>query len=59
MWPGSTSRAFQGYGMGSYCFFNQGAPIYNAMAFQSPDLSTDQWHDLLTVFLSGSGVSIR
>jgi hypothetical protein len=47
--------SFQGYGMGSYCFFNQGAPIYNAMAFQSPDLSTDQWHDLLTVFLSGSG----
>lgn len=51
--PSVTS--FQGYGMGSYCFFNQGIPIYNAMAFPSPDLSTDQWHDLLTVFLTGSG----
>jgi hypothetical protein len=35
--------------------FNQGVDIHNAMAFQSPDLSTDQWHDLLTVFLTGSG----
>lgn len=52
---GSSVTSFEGYGMGSYCFFNQGVNIHNAMAFQSPDLSTDQWHDLLTVFLTGSG----
>lgn len=58
-WPAfelaSGVTSFQGYGVASYCFFNQGIPIHNAMAFQSPDLATDQWHDLLTVFLSGSG----
>ena len=28
--------SFQGYGMGSYWFFNQGVAIENAMAFQAP-----------------------
>ncbi|HET9059555.1 MAG TPA: RICIN domain-containing protein [Acidimicrobiales bacterium] len=51
----SNVTSFQGYGMGSYCYFDQGVPIYNAMAFQAPDLSTDQFHDILTMFLSGSG----
>jgi len=51
----SDVTSFEGYGMGSYCFFNQGVPIYNAMAFQAPDLSTDQFHDILTMFLTGSG----
>ena len=31
--------SFQGYGMGSYSFFNQGVAIENAMAFQAPDTS--------------------
>ncbi|HLJ98832.1 MAG TPA: hypothetical protein VKU39_02865, partial [Streptosporangiaceae bacterium] len=44
-----------GYGMGSYSFFDQGVAIHNAMAFQSPHLSGVQFHDLLTVFLNGSG----
>jgi hypothetical protein len=47
--------SFQGYGMGSYSFFNQGVAIENAMAFQAPDTSGVQFHDLLTVFLNGSG----
>jgi len=47
--------SFQGYGMGSYSFFDQGVAIHNAMAFQSPHLSGVQFHDLLTVFLNGSG----
>jgi hypothetical protein len=47
--------SFQGYGLGSYCFFNQGVPIENAMAFQVPGTPGVQLHDLLTVFLSGSG----
>jgi hypothetical protein len=29
--------------------------IYNAMAFQAPDAPGVQFHDLLTVFLNGSG----
>ena len=41
--------------MGSYSFFNQGVAIENAMAFQAPDTSGVQFHDLLTVFLNGSG----
>ncbi len=52
-------RSFQGYGMGSYSFFNQGIPIFATQAFQSPpDQPGDQFHDLLTIFLDavhGSG----
>jgi hypothetical protein len=52
-------RSFQGYGMGSYSFFNQGIPIFATQAFQSPpDAPGDQFHDLLTIFLDaahGSG----
>jgi hypothetical protein len=47
--------SFQGYGMGSYSYFNQGVSIENAMAFQAPDTPGVQFHDLLTVFLNGSG----
>jgi len=51
----STVTTFQGYGMGSYSFFNQGVAIENAEAFQVPDTSGVQFHDLMTVFLNGSG----
>jgi hypothetical protein len=47
--------SFQGYGMGSYSYFDQGVAIENAMAFQAPDVSGVKFHDLLTVFLNGSG----
>ncbi|HEY4020869.1 MAG TPA: discoidin domain-containing protein [Pseudonocardiaceae bacterium] len=47
--------SFQGYGMGSYSYFDQGVNIENAMAFQAPNTSGVQFHDLLTVFLNGSG----
>jgi F5/8 type C domain-containing protein len=46
---------FTGYGMGSYCFFNQGVNIHNAMAFQAPHVTGVVFHDILTVFLTGSG----
>ena len=52
--PSSVST-FQGYGMGSYSYFNQGVNIQNAMAFQAPDTPGVQFHDLLTVWLNGSG----
>jgi hypothetical protein len=48
-------NTFQGYGMGSYSFFNQGVDIQNSMAFQAPQRQGVQFHDLLTVFLNGSG----
>ncbi|HWF80038.1 MAG TPA: discoidin domain-containing protein [Streptosporangiaceae bacterium] len=47
--------SFTGYGMASYSFFNQGVAIENAMAFQAPNTSGVAFHDLLTVFLNGSG----
>jgi len=50
--PGGTG--FQGWGMGSYSFFNQGVNIFSAMAFQSP-ASGVSFHDLLTIFLSTAG----
>jgi hypothetical protein len=46
---------FQGYGMGSYSFFNQGVAIENSMAFQAPNTAGVKFHDILTVFLTGSG----
>jgi len=52
---GSKVKTFQGYGMGSYSFFNQGVDIHNSMAFQAPQTPGVQFHDILTVFLTGSG----
>jgi hypothetical protein len=49
-------RTFNGYGMGSYSFFNQGVAIYAANAFEVPStLPSESLQDLLTVFLSTSG----
>jgi hypothetical protein len=51
----SSVTSFTGYGMGSYSYFDQGVAIENAMAFQAPEVSGVQFHDILTVFLNGSG----
>jgi len=48
-------RTFQGYGLGSYSFFNQGVDIQDAMAFQAPKTAGVQFHDVFTQFLNGSG----
>ncbi len=48
-------NSFQGYAMGSYSYFDQGVDIENSMAFQVPERPAVQFHDLLTVFLNGSG----
>jgi hypothetical protein len=51
-----TVTRFSGYGMGSYSFFNQGADIFAAHAFEVPtSLPASSLHDLLTIFLSTSG----
>jgi len=48
---------FQGWGMGSYSFFDLGIPIFSDQAFQSPNTPGVQFHDLLTIFLNASGGS--
>jgi hypothetical protein len=48
-------KTFQGYGLGSYSFFNTGVAIQDAMAFQAPDTPGVQFHDAFTQFLNGSG----
>jgi hypothetical protein len=53
-----TAAGFQGYGMGSYSFFNQGVPIFATNAFEVDNAPGVQLHDLLTIFLDavhGSG----
>ena len=51
-------KTFQGFGMGSYSFFDLGIPIHATQSFQAPRTPGVQFHDLLTVFLdptTGSG----
>jgi hypothetical protein len=48
-------RSFQGYGMGSYSYFNQGVNVYAANAFVAPDRPGVQFNDLLTIFLNPNG----
>ncbi len=50
------AKNFQGYGMGSYSFFDLGVPIYAAQAFQSPP-SGVQFNDIFTIFLNANGGS--
>jgi hypothetical protein len=48
-------RTFNGYGMGSYSFFNQGVDIFSANAFDVPArLPAGSLKDLLTIFLDAS-----
>jgi len=45
-------RRFNGAGMGSYSFFNQGVDIFSANAFEVPTtLPPGSMHNLLTIFL--------
>jgi hypothetical protein len=53
---GNNVTSFNGYGMGSYSFFNQGLNIYSANAFEVPTtLPVASMNDLLTIFLSTAG----
>ena len=48
----NTVTRFNGYGLGSYSFFNQGVDIFAANAFEVPTtLPASSLHDLLTIFL--------
>jgi hypothetical protein len=47
--------SFNGYGMGSYSFFNQGIDIFAAHAFEVPTtLPAGSLHNLLTIFLDAT-----
>ncbi|MDB5056980.1 MAG: uncharacterized protein JWO59_452 [Chloroflexi bacterium] len=47
--------SFQGYGLGSYCFFNVNPTVNAYHAFEVPNTPGVQFHDLLTVSLGGVG----
>jgi hypothetical protein len=49
-------RTFQGYGMGSYVvFIDTPATLYNTEAFEAPDTSGVQFHNIFTVWIAGPG----
>jgi hypothetical protein len=49
-------RTFQGYGMGSYVvFIDTSATLYDAEAFQAPDVPGVQFHNIFGVWIAGSG----
>ena len=51
--PWVTTR--HAYGLGVYCFFNQGVDIRAARGIEVPDTPGVQFSHMVTVFLSGSG----
>jgi hypothetical protein len=48
-------RSHHGFGLGAYCFFEVNPSIVNAHAFEVPDISGVQFHDLISVSLGGVG----
>jgi hypothetical protein len=48
-------RAHEAWGLGVYCFFNQGVDIRADRAIEVPDRPGVRFHDMISVFLSGSG----
>lgn len=50
-----TVTTHEAWGMGSYCYFNRGADIHVTRAFEAPNTDAVKLHDILTVFLNGSG----
>jgi len=49
-------RTFQGYGMGSYVvFISTTATLFDAEAFQAPDTPGVQFHNVLALWIAGSG----
>jgi hypothetical protein len=49
------AAGFQGYGMGSYSFFDLGVQIFATNAFEVDNTPDVQLHDLLTIFLNATG----
>ncbi|GIH14742.1 adenylyl cyclase [Rugosimonospora africana] len=52
---GSKVKTHEAWGLGVYCFFNQGVDIRADRAIEVPTRSGVRFHNLISVFLSGSG----
>ncbi|MCO5995268.1 discoidin domain-containing protein [Actinoallomurus rhizosphaericola] len=52
---GANVTTHEGWGLGSYCYFNVDPSIHAAHAFEAPNASGVKFHDLLTVSLGGNG----
>ncbi|HEU0237690.1 MAG TPA: adenylyl cyclase [Micromonosporaceae bacterium] len=52
---GTRVRSHEAWGLGVYSFFNQGVDIRADRAIEAPDAAGVAFHDMITVFLSGSG----
>jgi hypothetical protein len=51
----SRVRTHEAWGLGVYSFFNQGVDIIADRGIEVPETTGVQFHDMVTVFLSGSG----
>ena len=51
----SNVTSFGGWGLGSYCYFNVNPAVVADHAFEAPDVSGVQFHDILTVSLGDVG----
>jgi hypothetical protein len=54
---GDNVTSFQGYGMGSYCFFNVNPTVNAYHAFEVPNRPAVQFHDLLTISLNAGTIT--
>ena len=50
-----TVTSYEGWGLGSYCFFNVDPTIAAYHSFEVPINAGVQFHDILTVSLGGKG----
>ena len=51
----SSVSSFQGYGLGVYCYFSTNSGVQSANAITAPNVSGDQFNDMVTVSLGGVG----
>lgn len=54
---GDDVTEFQGYGMGSYCFFNVNPTVNAYHAFEVPNRAGVQFHDILTISLAAGTIT--
>jgi hypothetical protein len=54
---GNRVTAFQGYGLGSYCFFNIDPTVNAYHAIETPTRPGVRFHDLLTISLASGTIT--
>ncbi|WP_299532005.1 glycosyl hydrolase [uncultured Streptomyces sp.] len=52
---GPSVTSHEAWGLGVYSYFNQGQPLHADRAVEVPDRSSVALHDIVSVFLAGSG----